>query len=145
MTNSHIVEGLLRQWHSGRRNVGVQAADLLARFVRMMFFDGNPNRPNCYEHYNPITGHPSVYRGIDDYQHSWVLDLLIRGVAGLEPRADHILIDPLPMDLGDVRLIDAFVRGKRVDIVRRGQEIEVTVNDSTHKTMVGAPLRIPHG
>ncbi len=144
MTNSHIVEGLLRQWNSGRRNVGTLAADLLVRFVQMMFFDENPNRPNCFEHYNPNTGHPSVYRGIDDYQHSWVLDLLIRGVAGLEPRSDHILIDPLPIDVGDVRLIDATVRGKRVNIFRRGQEIEVMVNNSTQKTTVGTPLKIPH-
>jgi glycogen debranching enzyme len=145
MTNSHIIEGLLRQWYSGRRSVGTLASDLLARFVRMMFFDGDPKRPNCFEHYNPTTGHPSSYRGIDDYQHSWVLDLLIRGVAGLEPRPDYILIDPLPIDVSEVQLFNALVRGKRVDIARRGQEIEVTVDDSTHKTTVGNPLKIQHG
>jgi hypothetical protein len=144
MTNSHIVEGLLRQWHSGRRVVGPLCADFLMRFIRMMYYDRDINRPNCFEHYNPQTGHPSAYRGIDDYQHSWVLDLIIRGVAGLEPRSDHILIDPLPLDVNEVQLLGATIRGNRVDIVRHGQEIEVTVNCSTHTTTVGNPLTIPH-
>ena len=142
MTNSHIVEGLLRQWHRGRREVGPYAADLLTRYVRMMFHDGDPTRPNCYEHYNPTTGRPSMYRGIDDYQHSWVLDLLIRGVAGLEPRSDHILIDPLPIDVDEVRLEGARIRGKTVDVVRHGHMVEVTVDGSSYQTPVGTPLTI---
>ncbi|MGD2136130.1 MAG: trehalase family glycosidase, partial [Gemmatimonadales bacterium] len=96
MVNSHVIEGLLRQWHAGVRSVGPTAVRLLERFVKMMFHDGDLERPNCYEHYHPFTGRPSVYRGIDDYQHSWVLDLLIRGVAALEPTGTGILIDPLP-------------------------------------------------
>jgi hypothetical protein len=143
MTNSHVIEGLLRQWHCGRRNVGPYAADLLARFVRMMFHGGDPTLPNCYEHYNPETGHPSVYRGIDDYQHSWVLDLLIRGIAGLEPRADHILIDPLPMDIDEVLLEDVIVRGKTVNIAKHGNNVDVTVDATSYRTTVGTPLRIP--
>jgi len=115
------------------------------RFVRMMFHDGDPGRPNCYEHYNPMTGHPSVYRGIDDYQHSWVLDLLIRGVAGLEPRSDHILIDPLPIEVGEVLLEGAIVRGKRVDLTRNGDSIEVTVGNKSYQTSVGTPIRISDG
>jgi hypothetical protein len=142
MTNSHVVEGLLRQWHHGRREVGPYAADLLTRFVRMMFHDGDPQRPNCYEHYNPETGHPSAYRGIDDYQHSWVLDLIVRGVAGLEPRSDHILIDPLPMDVEKVFLEGAVIRGKTVNIRRHGITVEVTVDDLSYQTTVGTPLRI---
>ena len=144
MTNSHVIEGLLRQWHCGRRNVGSYAADLLASFVRMMFHGGDPTLPNCYEHYNPETGHPSVYRGIDDYQHSWVLDLLIRGIAGLEPRADHILIDPLPTDIEEVLLEDVIVRGKTVNIAKHGNNIDVTVDATSYRTTVGTPLRIPN-
>ena len=145
MTNSHIIEGLLRQWHLGRREVGQTAADLLSRFIRMMFHDGDPERPNCFEHYNPITGHPSVYRGIDDYQHSWVLDLIVRGIAGLEPRADHILIDPLPFQIDELRLEGARVRGRTADVVRVGDEIEVTIGGQTHQTKCGIPLRITNG
>ena len=145
MTNSHVIEGLLRQWHRGRRQVGPCTGELLKRFVRMMFHDGDPGRPNCYEHYNPITGHPSVYRGIDDYQHSWVLDLIIRGVSGLEPRSDHMLIDPLPIDVDEAVLEGAIIRGRLVDIARRGDGVEVTVDGTSYRTSVGTPLRISDG
>ncbi len=144
MINSHIVEGLIRQWHRGRRNVGTVAVDILTRFVHMMFHNGDVDRPNCYEHYNPITGHPSVYRGIDDYQHSWVLDLLIRGVAGLEPMSDGIIVDPLPFELERVSLRGAVVRGRSIDIERTGNTIVATVDGTEHVSEVGTPLEITY-
>ena len=143
MTNSHVVEGLLRQWHGGRRFVGRLAAELLVRFVRMMFHDRDPARPNCYEHYNPFTGHPSVYRGIDDYQHSWVLDLLIRGVAGIEPTPEGVRIDPLPVVVDSVELDGCIVRGRQIDLRRDGADICVRVDGHEHRTVVGTPLEIP--
>jgi hypothetical protein len=142
MTNSHVIEGLLRQWHGGRRDVGELAAHILVRFVRMMFFGGDVARPNCFEHYNPFTGHPSVYRGIDDYQHSWVLDLLIRGVAGLEPRPNGILVDPLPMAVNHVGLRDACVCGHEIQIQREGEDVTVTVDGTAYTTELGHPLEI---
>jgi hypothetical protein len=143
MTNCHIVEGLLRQWHRGRREVGPYAAHLLSSFIRMMFHQGNPELPNSYEHYNPITGRPSVYRGIDDYQHSWILDLIVRGAAGLEPCNDEmLLVDPLPLELDELQLTRATVRGRSVSIERRGSAIEAMVAGTRHDTEVGDPLEI---
>ncbi len=142
MTNSHIVEGLLRQWQRGRRDVGPLCAHILARFVHMMFTNGEIDRPNCYEHYNPLTGHPSVYRGIDDYQHSWVIDLLIRGVVGLEPRMGGILMDPLPMAVEHAALDGARIAGHRIDVKRDATEISVAVDGKEHTTKVGRPLEI---
>lgn len=163
MTNSHVIEGLLRQWRAGRRAVGPVAADLLRRFVRMMFDDQDPDRPNCFEHYNPDTAHPSRFRGIDDYQHSWVLDLLARGAAGLDPdgwltaarpdRRDEagagdpagpfLVVDPLPMGLDALDLEGATIRGHEVDVRIRGQELTVTVDGEEHRGRVGEPLRVP--
>ena len=82
MTTSHVIEGLLRCRRRGNERAGALAADMLVRFVRMMFTDGDPGRPNSFEHYNPYTGRACHFRGIDDYQHSWVLDLLARGNRG---------------------------------------------------------------
>ncbi|UCD23155.1 MAG: hypothetical protein JSW51_08820 [Gemmatimonadota bacterium] len=144
MVNSHVIEGLLRQWHNGRRSVGDLAGDLLQRFVMMMFHDRDLSRPNCHEHYNPITGHASVYRGIDDYQHSWVNDLLIRGVAGLEPTAHGILIDPLPLAMDHTTLLGATVRGHTVEIHRSGSNITAAVDGVEHSTRVGRPLEVPY-
>ena len=144
MVNSHIIEGLLRQWHHGRRQIGRLASHILTRFVQMMFHGGDVSRPNCYEHYNPITGHASVYRGIDDYQHSWVLDLIIRGAIGLEPRSKGILVDPLPLDLDRAALTGASVQGHSIDVHREGREVTVAMGGTRHRTVVGQPLEIPY-
>ena len=66
MTNSHVIEALGRWADASRPALRSAAAHLLQRFVHMMFHDGNLERPNCYEHYNPNTGAASVYRGIND-------------------------------------------------------------------------------
>lgn len=142
MTNSHVLEGLLRQWIAGRREVGPTAVELLRRFVRMLFRGGDPERPACFEHYNPLTGHASTYRGIDDYQHSWILDLLVRAVAGLHPTARGLRVDPLPMPVDRVILGRATVRKRRVDLERQGDRIGLRVDGLRYETEVGAPLEI---
>lgn len=127
MVNSHLVEALAQaaELEPGLRE---RAAELIHKFIRMMFFDGDVNRPNCFEHYNPDTGYPSSYRAIDDYQHSWVVDLIIKYVAGLRPGLDGVTIDPLPMGLDHFSLRGAHVRGHRFDIHYDGQALTVTVD-----------------
>lgn len=142
MVNSHVVEGLLRQWHAGRRAAGHAAADILTRFIRMMFTDGDPSLPNCYEHYNPFTGHPCTFRGIDDYQHSWVLDLLVRGFGGLEPLPGRLLVDPLPMGQRDGRLSGLVIQGRRVSVTWSGPEVQVDVDGVVHEMRAGAPMEV---
>lgn len=141
MTNSHVVEGLLQRWHAGCAEAGPLAAHILSRFVRMMYHDGDPDRANCYEHYNPRTGHACVFRGIDDYQHSWVLDLLARGVAGVEPRAGSLRIHPLPMGLEDVRF-HARLRGRAVEVHVRDKDVKAVVDGTVHRFRVGTPLEV---
>jgi hypothetical protein len=141
MTNSHVVEGLIRQWHRGRAAAGPLAAHILTRFVRMMYHDGDLARPNCYEHYNPRTGHACVFRGIDDYQHSWVLDLLARGVCGVEPGAEAVRVHPLPMGLEEARF-RTRLRGREVEVRVHGGEVEARIDGSTHRTTIGSPLEV---
>lgn len=142
MTNSHILEGLLQQWHRGRREVEETAASLLTRWVRMMFHDGDRNRPNCYEHYNPMTGQASIYRGIDDYQHSWVLDLILRSVCGLEPLHGGLRVDPLPLPLHEARLENCRISGHDLSVIRRNDRLEVRVDGEAHTTEIGRPLEL---
>ncbi|HLY67490.1 MAG TPA: trehalase family glycosidase [Chloroflexota bacterium] len=112
MTNSHVCDGLARASQQLDSSLQPNAVELIQRFVRMMFFDGDVERPNCFEHYNPLTGQPSVYRGIDDYQHSWVVDLLIRYLAGIQPQIDGTVeIDPLPFDVPAFSLTQVSLRG----------------------------------
>ncbi|NPV46354.1 MAG: hypothetical protein HPY69_05330 [Armatimonadetes bacterium] len=118
MTASHLCAALARAAKTHSPLLRLQAAELIRRFVHTMFFEQDPERPNCFEHYNPVTGEPSAYRGIDDYQHSWVVDLIIRHVAGLEPRHDDLLVvDPLDFDLREFELRRVHYRGHVVDIV----------------------------
>jgi len=142
MTNSHVVEGLLRQWHRGRMEAGTLAAHTLRQFVHMMFRDGDLQRPDCYEHYNPFTGRPSLFRGIDDYQHSWVLDLLVRGAAGLEPTADGVTFHPLPMELDRVDLTGTL-RGRPVRVEIRRSHGTLEMAGDTWTAEPGAPVEVP--
>jgi hypothetical protein len=97
MTNSHIAEAIM---YSARRfndrGLEEKGIEFIRKFIGMMFLDGDVKLPNCFEHYNPFTGEPSVYRGVDDYQHSWVNDLIISYIAGLHPGDDRIEIGKSP-------------------------------------------------
>ncbi|MEI6500525.1 MAG: trehalase family glycosidase [Armatimonadota bacterium] len=117
MTSSHVCEAFARAAKDFDETLRPQAAELIRRFIHTMFFAKDPQRPNCFEHYNPVTGEPSAYRGIDDYQHSWVNDLIVKYVAGLEPRHDNLLVvDPLDFNLQEFNLCDIPYKGHRVDI-----------------------------
>lgn len=143
MTNSHLVDALARVVRVHRPEWAPRLVHLLRQFVRMLSFHGDPTRPNSFEHYHPFTGRGSVYRGIDDYQHSWVNDLLVRHVAGLLPGGpDGFTVDPLPFGgrtvLDGVRLAghavsvrvtegqyEVRVDGRRAGRGRVGQALEV--------------------
>ncbi|MCC6730078.1 MAG: hypothetical protein IT208_12140 [Chthonomonadales bacterium] len=117
MTNSHACEALARAALTLDPGLRPAAASLLERFVRLLFFDGDPERPNCFEHYNPLTGEPCTYRGIDDYQHSWVVDLIAKYVVGLQPGAGpDLALDPLPVSVDSFAMRGIRYRGHSVDV-----------------------------
>ena len=142
MTNSHVAEALVgaSQLDSGLRH---RAAQFIHAFVKMMFFDRDVRRPNCFEHYNPETGKASVYRGIDDYQHSWVVNLIIKYVAGVRPEAGQVVIDPLPFELEAFELRDARVRGHRLDIVKDAAGFRVSLDgEEVHSSPDVEPVEL---
>lgn len=117
MTNSHVCEALAGAARRLDPSLRPVAAQFITRFVHMMFTDGDPKRPNCYEHYNPFTGAPCEYRGVDDYQHSWVVDLMMRHLVGLQPTVEgRLAVDPLPFGLSWFRMAGALIRGRSVDV-----------------------------
>jgi hypothetical protein len=125
MTNAHIADVLL---HASSLEPALRepAAEFVQRFVHMMFEDGDPARPNAYEHYHPYTGHASTYRGIDDYMHSHLLDVIVRSVAGIDPDGERVRVNPLPMGV-------AFAFGP---VRVRGHELEVSSGDGRTFTVV---------
>ena len=128
MTTSHVIEGLLRCWRRGSGRAGGLAADMLTRFVRMMFTGGDVDRPNCFEHYNPWTGRACHFRGIDDYQHSWVLDLLARGIAGLHVDGEGVEVRPVPHGLERVSLGPVAARGRQLSVELDGDRVDLMVD-----------------
>ena len=139
MTNSHMVEALAAASRLGAPTLRKHTGDLIKRFARMMFHDGDLKRPNCFEHYNPFTGQASVYRGIDDYQHSWVADLILQYVAGVRPHANGVTIDPFPCGLEQLTLTGVRIRGRtlevrivgdRFTVISGGDRIESALGDA---------------
>ena len=117
MTNSHVVDALARVVREHRPDWAPRLGALLRRFVRMMSDDGRPDRPNAFEHYHPVSGRPSRYRGIDDYQHSWLIDLIVSHVMGMLPHgATGFTVHPLPLGVGAARVTQLPVAGHRVDV-----------------------------
>jgi hypothetical protein len=105
MANSHVAEALASAAIAHDASLRPIAASFIRKFIYMMFHDGDSKRPNCYEHYNPDTGKASLYRGFDDYQHSWVNDLIVKYVAGFRPTGvDTFVVDPLPFGIDSLHL-----------------------------------------
>jgi hypothetical protein len=117
MTNSHVAEALAHASQTLDPSLAVHASRFIHSFIKLMFFDQNPKRPNCFEHYNPINGTPSLYRGVDDYQHSWVVDLLIKYLIGLQPSGtDELVFDPLPFEVSQFKMSGIHYRGRSIDV-----------------------------
>lgn len=128
MANSHLVDGLaetaLGLAAQGRDEWLATAAEGIHKVVRLLFHESDPDRPCCYEHFNPVTGVPALYRGYDDYMHSWVADLILRRVVGLVPGS--LDSQPLPMGVAFEcsgipcrgETLQAVGDSDRVDVVR---------------------------
>ncbi|KPK83304.1 MAG: hypothetical protein AMS25_00090 [Gemmatimonas sp. SM23_52] len=142
MTNSHVAEAVARAATEHDPALREAAAEFIHRFIRMLFHDGDPGRPNCYEHYNPETGRPSIYRGFDDYQHSWVNDLIVKYVAGFRPGgSDSFIVDPFPFGLDSLRLARLPFRGHEVEVELDGDRFTVRVDGRwIGESRVGAPV-----
>jgi glycogen debranching enzyme len=116
MTNSHVCDAVAA---AADRDPSLRpvAANLIRRFVELLFWDHDPARPDCFEHYNPFTGEPCAYRGIDDYQHSWVVDLILKYVAGVRPAPDGgLVVNPLPFGLAHFHVHGVPWKGRRIDV-----------------------------
>ncbi len=78
--------------------------------------------------YNPFTGKASHYRGVDDYQHSWVVELIVKYTAGIRPRDDGVVVDPFPFDLENLHIDGVPVRGHRLGVKRIDDRFRVSLD-----------------
>jgi hypothetical protein len=144
MTNSHVAEAIARVAIHHLPALRARLVEFLTKYVRMMFWDGDASRPNCFEHYHPVSGRPAAYRGIDDYQHSWVNDLIVQYVVGLRPAGEgRCVVDPMPFALDGFEATGLPMQGSSVDIVREGERVLVRVNGrEAARGRVGEPIEV---
>ncbi len=144
MTNSHIAEALAAcSIRFDDTLLRKKTAEFISKYVHMMFFEGDPRRPNCFEHYNPFTGKPSIYRGIDDYQHSWVNDLIIKYVCGIRPDEFSVTIDPFPFGLKSFTIDRVFIRSRWLKVELQGNKYTVSLDGKMHvEGKLGKPTQI---
>lgn len=129
MTNSHVAEALGRVVREHRPEWAPRLGHLLRRFARMMTFDGRADRPNCFEHYHPVTGRGSLYRGIDDYQHSWINDLIVSYLLGVLPHGETgLTVHPLRLGVSAARVVGLPVAGHRVEVGIAAGRFDVKVD-----------------
>lgn len=144
MTNSHLAECLARTALRLDAEFRSITAEFIRTFIRMMFFDGDATRPNSFEHYHPFTGRPSLYRGVDDYQHSWVVDLILKYVAGIRPGETSVIVDPFPFRLKALHVTNLTVRGHRLEVRLKNESFSVTVDDGPgQESVLGKPVELP--
>ena len=121
-----------------RRNV----AQLLHRFVRLLFHEGDLGRPNCYPDYNPFTGHPALATGADDHLLAAINDLIIQYVVGIRPHPQGITIDPFPFGLDHVELRNVKLRGMTLDVVVSGERVTVTADGVKREERLGTRMEL---
>ncbi|NWJ96656.1 MAG: hypothetical protein HXX20_12805 [Chloroflexi bacterium] len=127
MTNSHVAEALCQAALNLDPSLKPRAVEFMNRFIRMLFLEGDLERPSSYEYYNPFTGQAPYFRGTEDYMHSWIVDLIIKYVAGVQPGDDgQILIRPLPFKLDYFTLDRLKIAGHTLRVTWRKDEQTLT-------------------
>ncbi|MFH0988798.1 MAG: trehalase family glycosidase [bacterium] len=144
MTNSHIAEALAScaiRFHDGE--LRKKAVEFISTYIKMLFFDGNPKKPNCFEHYNPFSGKPSSYRGIDDYQHSVINDLILKYVCGIRPEEYSVTIDPFPFGLKTLTIDRVKIRERMLRVQIAGDKFTVWIDEKLHAdSRIGKPIEV---
>jgi len=115
-TNSTIAEGLCLTALRLDEKLKPYAVEFIKKFIKMLFLDGDINRPTSYEWYNPFTGNPPYFRRVDDYMHCWIIDLIIKYVAGLHVEDDKLVVDPFDFGLNYFLLDNVLCQGHRLKI-----------------------------
>ncbi len=145
MTNSHIAEALANAALTLDAKLEPYAVTFLTRFIQMMFVDRDLDRPTSYEYYNPITGQAPFFRATDDYMHSYVIDLIIRYVVGLQPQLDgSLIIEPLQFGLEHFSLDNCFLRGEPVSVKWDGKRLSARVGTRRQQTTGWGRLAFEH-
>lgn len=114
-TTCHVVDGALWAAKTLDTTLNKKAAMLFDRYTRMHFPNGDLQKPNIAERYDPHTAYPFMENL--DYNHSTWIDLLMQHIAGITPQeSDNLLIDPVDMGWKSFSLKNIRYRNHDIDI-----------------------------
>ena len=144
MANSHVAEAIARVAIHHLPALRAHLAEFVTKYVRMMFWEGDASRPNSFEHYHPVSGRPSAYRGLDDHLQSWVNDLIVQYVVGLRSEGEgRCVVDPMPFGLDGFEAKGLPMQGTLVDVVREGEQVRVLASGrEAARGKVGVPIEV---
>jgi hypothetical protein len=115
-TNSVVLDAIARESRRAGHQFDGLFADILRRYTLMHFNQHDGRTPYLVEHYDSQTGEPISDE--PDYNHSYLIDLMVRHVAGLSVEVDdsareiRIEVDPLSVGLDHFQLDDVRVAGR---------------------------------
>ncbi len=126
MINSQILESLAYVAERSNKPAMRLCKELFKRTVAMVSgeLEGIEVARIC-EHYHPITGRPSRYRGIDLLMHSFLMDNVFRIAGGFVVRFGEIQNDPVIDDMPDFKLQGVPVGNKRYNVERKNGKLKV--------------------
>ncbi|HLE31672.1 MAG TPA: hypothetical protein VJB38_03590, partial [Bacteroidota bacterium] len=80
---------------------------------------------------------------IDDYQHSWVNDLIIKYICGIRPDSHSVTVDPFPFGLKEINIDNVVIRGRQLKVEIRGKRFTVWLDGEQHvESVLGKPVMI---
>jgi hypothetical protein len=142
LVNSHVIDALARAARAYAPHLRAHLTHLVRRTIHMFFDGADPVRSGSYEYYDPVEGRASVHRPASDSTHSWVIDAIVRYVAGVRPHDGGLTIDPMPFGMELVELSGAVVRGRSVDVRVEGERMTATIEGVRREGRVGTPMEI---
>jgi hypothetical protein len=142
LVNSHLIDALARAARAYAPHLRPHVAHLIRRTIRMFFDGASPVRIGSHEYYDPLEGRASVHRAASDSTHSWVIDAIVKYVAGVFPHDRGLTIDPMPFGMELVDLSGARVRGRAVDVRIEGERVTATIDGVRRDGRVGTPMEI---
>ncbi len=125
MTNSHVAEALANAALTLDETLRPRVVELVKKTIRMLFTDGRLDRPTSYEYYHPLTGKAPFFRAVDDYMHSWIVELILKYIAGAQTLdGDRLVVEPLDFGTIHFTVEKLRVRGHTVKITWRARKTD---------------------
>ncbi|NHW38314.1 hypothetical protein GQF04_27890 [Paenibacillus aceris] len=126
-TNSIALDALAKESKRSDHQYDSFFAHSLREYAFLHFMKRDLTQPGLVEHYNSATGEPLSDE--QEYNHSFLIDLMITHVAGFTIEADRIVLDPLDVGLDFFSLDRVKVAGAEYRITYRKPNVNSDVPD----------------